>query len=68
MTEKVSIEECRRILGSSADSMTDAEVEAIRDDLERTGDTLYTQMTEAVRADIDAVRWFSHFQQTGEGE
>jgi hypothetical protein len=57
VADKVSIEECRRILGSSAESLTDAEVETMRDDLERTADVLYMQMTEAGRAGLEAQRW-----------
>ena len=64
----VSIEECRRILGDSAESMTDAEIEKMRGDLERTADVLYTQMVEAGRNGLEMQRWLSHFRETGEGE
>jgi hypothetical protein len=65
---KIPIDECRRILGGSAYSMTDAEIEVMRDNLERTADALYTQMVEAGRNGLDAQRWLSHFRQTGDGE
>lgn len=68
MADKVSIEECRRILGSSAENMTDAEVEKMRDGLEQTADVLYTQMVEAGRNGLEMQRWLSHFRETGEGE
>jgi hypothetical protein len=66
MADKVSIEECRRILGSSAESMTDADIEKMRDNLENTADVLYTQMVEAGRNGLEMQRWLSHFRQTGE--
>lgn len=68
MADKVSIAECRRILGNSANSLSDTEVEAMRDDLERTANVLYDQMREAANANLDAVRWLAHFQHTGEAE
>jgi hypothetical protein len=68
VADKVSIEECRRILGSSAENMTDAEVEKMRDGLEQTADVLYTQMVEAGRNGLEMQRWLSHFRETGEGE
>ena len=46
MKERVSVDECRAILGASADTMTDAEIEAMRDELERTADVLSDQMVE----------------------
>ena len=61
----VSIEKCRRILGESAENMTDAEIEAMRSGLERTADALFTQMTQDR---TESVRWYSHFQHTGETE
>jgi hypothetical protein len=64
----VSIEECRRILGSSAESLSDAEVETMRDDLERTADVLYTQMAEAGRNGLEAQRWMSYVRETGDIE
>jgi hypothetical protein len=49
MSDKVSLEECRAILGASAESMTDAQVESLRDDLERTAGALHEEMTGALR-------------------
>ena len=68
MPDKVSTEECRRILGTSAESMTDAEIEAMRDNLENTADVLYTQMVEAGRNGLEGQRWLSYFRETGKGE
>jgi hypothetical protein len=65
---KVSIEECRAILGSSANRMTDAEIETMRDDLERTADVFFEQMVEGGREGLIAARWDSHIRRTGEGE
>lgn len=69
MAEKVSIAECRRMLGSSADGMTDIEIEVMRDDLERTANLLFDQMREEVATHgIQRIHWDAYFQQTGEGE
>ena len=68
MAERMSIEKCRNILGDSARSATNAEIAALVADTERIADALYTQLTEAARADIEAVRWHSHFAETGEAE
>jgi hypothetical protein len=68
VADKVSIEECRRLLGISAENMTDAEVEKMRDGLEQTADVLYTQMVEAGRNGLEMQRWLSHFRETAEGE
>ena len=68
MKKRVSVDECRAILGASADTMTDAEIETMRDDLEHTADVLFDQMVEGGREGLEAARWDSHFRQTGEGE
>jgi len=68
MKERVSVDECRAILGASADTMTDAEIEAMRDELERTADVLFDQMVEGGQDGLVAARWDSHFRETGEGE
>ena len=49
MSEHVSIEECRRILGASAETMTDAQIESLRDDLERVAGLLHEEMTQVLR-------------------
>jgi hypothetical protein len=68
MTKQVSTEECRRILGVSANGMTDAEVETMRDELERTADMLFNQIAEGGREGLYEARRDSHFRETGEGE
>ena len=58
-SEKVSVEECRRILGPEAANMTDADIETLRDNLERAADALYTEMTADLqegRASLDEWR------------
>ncbi len=65
MADKVSIEECRRILGDSAESMTDAEVEGCATTRAHRR-SLYTQMVEAGRNGLEAQRWLSYFRETGE--
>lgn len=65
---QVSIDECRRILGSSADGMTDADIEAMRDNLDRVAKELFTQFTEAANTDAEGLRWMIHAHETGEYE
>jgi hypothetical protein len=48
--------------------MTDAEIETMRDELERTADVLFDQIVEGGRDGLEAARWDSHFRETGEGE
>jgi len=64
----MTIQECRETLGASAEGMTDAEIETMRDDLTRMADVLYEQLKERASKDTEAVHWAAHFQQTGEGE
>jgi hypothetical protein len=54
MKKRVSVDECRAILGESADTMTDAEIETMRDELERTADVLFDQMVEGGREGLEA--------------
>lgn len=65
---RVGIEECRKILGSTAETMTDAEIEALRDDLERTAEMLFDEMAEQGQDGLSAARWDTHFRLTGEAE
>jgi hypothetical protein len=68
MKKRVGVDECRAILGESADTMTDGEIETMRDELERTADVLFDQMVEGGREGLEAARWDTHFRETGEGE
>ena len=65
---KVSVDECRTILGATGEGMTDAQIEAMRDELERTADVLYDQMVELGPNGLEAARWATYFRETGEGE
>ena len=65
---KMSIEECRKILGASADALKDAQIEALRDDYERIADVLFDQIVEQGREGLEAARWDTHFRLTGDGE
>jgi hypothetical protein len=68
MTIRVGVGECRTILGTSAVGLTDAEVETMRDELERTADVLFDQMVAGGREGLYIARRDSHFRETGEGE
>jgi hypothetical protein len=68
MKERASVAECRAILGASADTMTDEEIETMRNELELTANVLFDQMVEGGREGLEAARWDSHFRETGEGD
>lgn len=68
MAEKVSVDECRELLGASAEAMTDAEIEMMRGEYERTADVLFDQMVESGAEGLEDARWNTHFRRTGEGE
>ncbi len=63
---RVSIGECRQILEESADQMTDAEVEAVRDEYERIADVLFDQIVQKGKNGSEDARWDTHFRLTGE--
>ena len=67
MADRISVGECRAILGASAEGLTDTEIETMRDEFERTADVLYAQMVEEGRDGLDAARWDTHFRMTGKG-
>lgn len=52
---KVSIDECRRILGAEAQGMSDADVEKLRDSLESAADALYAQITDDLRSGVSSI-------------
>jgi len=47
---KLSVERCREILGHAADGMTNEQIEAERDNLERVADSLYGQLQTEIAA------------------
>jgi hypothetical protein len=55
MAEKVSIEECRRILGSSADGKTDAQIEVLRDELTVIANQMFDHLQSKVRVDRELI-------------
>jgi hypothetical protein len=67
-TSKVSIEECRKLLGSAAESMTDTQVEAERDQMVALAHILFDQFTEEMKRDPERMRWLMHAHETGEIE
>ena len=68
MAESRSIEECRRILGTLAEGMTDAEVAAERDHTELLAHAIFDQFAEERKRDPERMRWLLHAHNTGEAE
>lgn len=66
--DKVSIEECRKLLGSAAESMTDAQVESERDQMVALAHIVFDQFTEEGKRDPERMRWLLHAHETGEIE
>ena len=62
--DKLSIDECRHLLGNSACELTDEQVQKLRDALERVADSFYEEIARRAQTDtgVDAIRWaaFSH--------
>lgn len=65
---KLTVARCREILGHVADSMTDAEIEAERDDLADLANILIDQFTEEMKRNPEKMKWLLHAHATGETE
>ena len=65
---RLSVEECREILGQTEGAMTDAEIETLRNELERVAEVLLDEVTEKGREGLLPARWDTHFRLTGEAE
>jgi len=63
LPEKLTVAECRAFLGESAAGKSDAELEELRDDLERVADSIYTDLT---RQQAERVRWAAYAQENPE--
>ena len=63
MPEKLTAAECRAILGDTAANKSDAEIEALRDELERVAGEMYS---EVMREQTERVRWAAYAQDNPE--
>jgi hypothetical protein len=68
MPNSLSIEECRKLLGSAAENMTDAQIESERDQMVALAHIVFDQFTEEMKRDPERMRWMVHAHETGEIE
>ncbi|HMH13272.1 MAG TPA: hypothetical protein VK578_09205 [Edaphobacter sp.] len=66
MPSKMTVEQCREILGIAAAHMTDAEVEAEREHTEALAHAIFDQFTAKMKRDPEGMRWLLHAHETGE--
>jgi hypothetical protein len=66
MPPKMTVEQCREILGDTAARLTDAEVEAERDHTEALAHAVFDQFTAEMKRDPEGMRWLLHAHETGE--
>lgn len=57
---RISVEECRRILGSEAEGYSDERIERLRDALEGVAEVMYDEIKRQAQSDPEAVRWASY--------
>lgn len=57
---RISVEECRAILGSEADGYPDERIERLRDALEAVAEVMYDEIKRQAQSDPEAVRWASY--------
>jgi hypothetical protein len=55
VADKVGIEECRRILGASAESKTDEQIEKLRDELGMLANEMYDSLTQHAAVDRESI-------------
>jgi hypothetical protein len=64
----MNVEECRRILGASAEGKTDAEIISDRDQMEFLARAVFDQFTDEMKRDPESMRWALYARETGETE
>lgn len=62
---QLSVEECRRILGASAENKTDAQIASDRDHMESLAHVMFDVFTSEMKRDPDAMRWLLYADETG---
>lgn len=68
MASKLPIQDCREILGHSADRMTDEQIENLRDEVDCLANVMYEEFVKRGPDGLEVARWDSHFRLTGRGE
>lgn len=68
MSDKLTVERCRELLGSVGEGMTDSQVEAERDHMETLAHALFDQFTAEMKRDPERMKWLLHAHETGEVE
>jgi hypothetical protein len=63
--DKVTLEECKRILGSDADGWADDKIERLRDRLEALAHELYGEIGQRAAKDLEGLRWAAYAHRHG---
>lgn len=57
---KLTVQECRKILGRSATGHSDEQVERLRDSLEDIASLMYDHIAQQAQEDPESVRWLAY--------
>ncbi len=68
MTDKLTVSQCRELLGKVGEDMTDAQIEAERDHMEQLANVVYDQFKAEMKRNPERMRWLLHAHETGEAE
>jgi hypothetical protein len=63
---KLTVDEYKKLLGPTAERMTDSQVESERDQMEALAHLIYDLFTEEMKRDPERVRRLIHAHKTGE--
>lgn len=64
--QSMTVQECRDILGASVAGKSDDQIAKMLDDLECLAATMYDDLMNRARADIEAVRWTAYAMENPE--
>jgi hypothetical protein len=63
--EKLTLEECRRIMGADAEGWPDEKIERLRDRLEALAHELYGEIGQRAAENLEDVRWAAYLHRNG---
>lgn len=66
-TNRLSVQECRTLLGESASGHSDEQIERLRNSLECLAEQMYDEIVRQARRDPEGVRWFAYGFENPEG-
>lgn len=63
--DKLSVEDCRRIMGADAEGWPDEKIERLRDRLEALAEELYPVIGQRAAEKLEDIRWAAYVHQNG---